>query len=265
MRSIRSKCITFSLTFCTRSQSSRKWKVCSASSRGLRTCVRCASRDVQTGAIACTRRTLASTWSVEVLWQGAGQARRDPPWQRWSAHRQSSRPDTIAFEPVTRRRVKGQKARGPSRGCTWNFLAMAFLSFMTNRRHQPLCCHAGKHSALNIEVWTLTERSAALPAARPPFLHQRQGGVRVAEYFFEPRPLAHQSGRLRYGRLDKIAGLLVSTTHDNFSYHDHRHQATTHQTPPHTMSTGTRLPDLILPIQIIQLILHGMQCRLHTL
>lgn len=217
MRSIRSKCITFSLTFCTRSQSSRKWKVCSASSRGLRTCVRCASRDVQTGAIACTRRTLASTWSVEVLWQGAGQARRDPPWQRWSAHRQSSRPDTIAFEPVTRRRVKGQKARGPSRGCTWNFLAMAFLSFMTNRRHQPLCCHAGKHSALNIEVWTLTERSAALPAARPPFLHQRQGGVRVAEYFFEPRPLAHQSGRLRYGRLDKIAGLLVISTHDNFS------------------------------------------------
>ena len=65
-----------SLTFCARSQSSRKWKVCSANSRGLRTCVRCASRAVQTGAIACTRRTLASTWSVEVLWQGAGQRKR---------------------------------------------------------------------------------------------------------------------------------------------------------------------------------------------
>ena len=151
MRSIRSKCITFSLTFCTRSQSSRKWKVCSASSRGLRTCVRCASRAVQTGAIACTRRTLASTWSVEVLWQGAGQARRDPPCQRWSAHRQSRRPDTIAFEPVTRRRVKGQKARGPSRGCTWNFLAMAFLSFMTNRRHHAPTIVLSRWQAFRLE------------------------------------------------------------------------------------------------------------------
>ena len=51
------------------------------------------------------------------------------------------------------------------------------------------------------------------------------------------------------------------TTVHTFTYHDHRHQATTRQAPPHTMSTGTRLPDLILPIEIVQLIGSYMACN----